>query len=444
VPAGAREVEVELDYLSPPEEISGLGYGETQNATPHLLIVDWHDLLVYPLGADAREIPVRATLRLPAGWRYDTALAAEKGAGQDGVVAFAPASLYTLIDSPVLAGEIFQTLEIGPPEAPVRLSMAADRSSSLAVSAERLAAYRRVPAEALELFGARHYRSYRWLLALSDAIDHNGLEHHESSDDRGPADMFSDEAELVRQGTLLPHEYVHSWNGKYRRPAGLATQDSNEGWLIWLEADTLIRQLSSGQHSLDDFCRRFHGGRTGPPRVKPYTFDDVVATLDEVAPYDWRTFFNQRLYSTGSQAPLGGIERGGWRLTYDAKQGQRIADLEAARKQLELGYSLGLRLNTDGLISDVIPGMPAAGAKLGPGMTVVAVNGRQFSPDVLHDALTAAKTEKEPIRLLISNEGALINAPIDYHGGEQYPHLVRDGAKADLLGQTIAPLTSSR
>jgi hypothetical protein len=134
-------VEVSLDYLSPPEDINGSGYGETPNATPHLLIVDWHDLLVYPLGADAREIPVRATLRLPAGWKYDTALAAEKGQGKDGAVGFAPTSLYTLIDSPVLAGEIFQTLEVGPPEAPVHLSMAADRRSSLAVSAERLAAY---------------------------------------------------------------------------------------------------------------------------------------------------------------------------------------------------------------------------------------------------------------------------------------------------------------
>jgi predicted metalloprotease with PDZ domain len=106
----------------------------------------------------------------------------------------------------------------------------------------------------------------------------------------------------------------------------------------------------------------------------------VVATLNEVAPYDWQAFLNQRLYTTDMYAPLGGIERGGWRLTCDAEQGQRIKDLEAARKQVEMGFSLGLRLNTDGLIIDVIPGMPAARANLAPGMTVVAVDGNGFSP----------------------------------------------------------------
>jgi predicted metalloprotease with PDZ domain len=109
-----------------------------------------------------------------------------------------------------------------------------------------------------------------------------------------------------------------------------------------------------------------------------------------------------------------------------------------------MGYSLGLQLNTDGLITDVIPGMPAAEAKLGPGMTVVAIDGKAFSPDVLRDAVSAAKTSKEPIQLLVNNEGALINYPINYHGGERYPHLVRNGAKPDLLSQTIAPLTPKR
>ena len=348
VPAGAREVEVALDYLSPPESFGGGGYGETPNATPHLLIVDWHDLLVYPLGKSATEIPVRATLRLPAGWQYDTALAvASGGAGKDGAVTFAPTTLYTLIDSPVLAGEIFRD--------PGDRALRRRRSTSAwrPISGPRwrcprsgwppTAGCRRRPWRSI---GARHYRAYHWLLALSDALDHNGLEHHESSDDRGPSDMFTDEAQLMRQGTLLPHEYIHSWNGKYRRPAGLATRDPQEAlrtellwiyegltrylgdvllttrsgirsveqtreylawvaanqdrnrpgrrwrplvdtaesvqilsglpaaWttarrtldyydesgLIWLEADTIIRQKSQGTKSLDDFCRAFHGG----------------------------------------------------------------------------------------------------------------------------------------------------------------------------------------
>jgi len=237
VPAGVEEVEVTLDYLSPPE-VFGADYGETPNATPHLAIVDWHDLLVYPLGAAAADIPVRATLRLPAGWQLDTALApSDRGEAKDGAVVFAPTDLYTLIDSPVLAGEIFRTFEVGPAEAPVRISLAADRRSALELPASRIAAYRRLPAEALALFGARHYRSYRWLVALGDTLDQNGLEHHESSDDRGKLGMFTDDALLLRWGTLLPHEYVHSWNGKYRRPAGLATRDPQEPLdtgLLWV------------------------------------------------------------------------------------------------------------------------------------------------------------------------------------------------------------------
>jgi predicted metalloprotease with PDZ domain len=217
----------------------------------------------------------------------------------------------------------------------------------------------------------------------------------------------------------------------------------DEGWLIWLDADTLIRQLTSGKRSLDDFVRRFHGAPSGPPSVKTYTFDDVVNTLNEVAPHDWRAFFNQRLWSTDARAPLGGIERGGWRLDYDAERGQNVEDLEDGRERVEMAYSLGLRLNTEGLIADVLPGGAAASAGLGPGMTVVAVDGKAYTPDVLRDAVAAAKTRKEPIRLLVNNEGALQTFALDYHGGERYPHLTQDEAKPDLLTQIIRPLDRS-
>jgi predicted metalloprotease with PDZ domain len=253
VPAGAAAVTVELDFLSPPVAF-GSGYGETANATPHLAIVDWHDLLVYPLGCSAAEIPIRARLRLPKGWQFDTALhrdgadpaagehaaagdpaARDRAAGGDAgdagdrhdVIGFAATTLYTLIDSPLLAGDVFRSIELPDPlgASPVRISLAADRRASLEVPAARIAAYRRLPAEAAALFGARHYREYHWLVALGDTLQVNGLEHHESSDDRGRAGMFADASLLLLWEILLPHEYVHSWNGKYRRPAGLATAD---------------------------------------------------------------------------------------------------------------------------------------------------------------------------------------------------------------------------
>jgi predicted metalloprotease with PDZ domain len=218
-----------------------------------------------------------------------------------------------------------------------------------------------------------------------------------------------------------------------------------EGSLIWLEADTLIRQLSSGQRSLDDFCRRFFGGQSGPAEVKPYTFDDVVATLNEVAPSDWASFFKQRLYATDAHAPLGGIDGGGWRVTYNGEPSDVDEALNALSNSVGgLWYSLGLGLKSDGAITDVdlAPGMPAADAKLSPGMKVVAVDGKAFSPDVLGDELKAATTAKQPIQLLVDSDGTLRTYALDPHGGQQYAHLERDSSKPDLLSQIVAPLTA--
>jgi predicted metalloprotease with PDZ domain len=243
--------------------------------------------------------------------------------------------------------------------------------------------------EAGAIFGSRHYRDYHFLLTLSDHVAHFGLEHHESSDDRLGERAFLDESGRKVEAGLLPHEFVHSWNGKFRRPAGLATGDYQkpmkgdllwvyeglteylgeiltprsslitpeefredlaieaakldrktgrawrpledtavaaqllyqarsdyadyrrgtdyypEGTLIWLEADVMIRQLSKGTKSLDDFCRNFHGGPGGAPDLKPYTFDDIVAGLNAIQPYDWAGFLRTRLTSTSPHAPLG-------------------------------------------------------------------------------------------------------------------------------------------
>ncbi|MGH3870491.1 MAG: M61 family metallopeptidase [Pseudonocardiaceae bacterium] len=522
VPQGATAVEAGLEFLAPTHEGD---LGGDSSTTSHLFVFWWNWALLYPQVAHTDELMVDASLRLPPGWKLGTGLTAQReSAGGEHEVRFRPVSLTTLVDSPVLAGEYFRTIPLSTATPPVEMDIAADSPAALEAGPRFTDAMRKLVEEARALFGAEHYEHYRFLFTLSDRVAHFGLEHHQSNDSRVAERALIDEATGRLALGVLPHEYVHSWNGKYRRPAGLATPDFqtpmqgemlwvyegltqyygnvlavrsglwtpeqyadtlaqvaagldntpgrrwrplidttvaaqllynapsewsaerrgtdfyNEGWLIWLDADTLIRELTSGRRSLDDFSRRFYGGQAGPPVVKPYTFDDVVATLDEVAPYDWRTFLNERLYTTGLPAPLGGIERGGWRLTYDAERGQRIKDREGERKRVELGYSLGLQLNDKGLIVDVIPGMPAAEAKLGPGMTVVSVDGTEFSPDVLRAAVSAAKASQEPIHLLVNNEGAFVDYPISYHGGERYPHLLRDGAEPDLLGQTLVPL----
>ena len=179
--------------------------------------------------------------------------------------------------------------------------------------------------------------------------------------------------------------------------------------------------------------------------VKTYGFDDVVATLNDVAPFDWRNFLLTRLNSTDFHAPLGGIERGGWKLAYDTTPSGFLKDLEQVRHGTEMGYSIGLRLNEEGSIADVIEGMPAAKAGVGPGMKILAVNGKAYSPEVLRDVVRATTDPRQRrIELLIDNEGHVAPYQVTYGEGEKYPVLERDQSKPDTLSKIIAPLTWSR
>jgi predicted metalloprotease with PDZ domain len=358
---------------------------------------------------------------------------------------------------------------------------------------------------------------------LSDHLTPFGEEHHESSDNRDAERMLLDPDQFELATDLLPHEFFHSWNGKYRRPAGLATPDyqqpmkgellwvyegltqyygtmlsarsgfwtpeklredlatvaayldhrpgrtwrdlqdtaiaaqilytsrrSGSSWrrtvdyydestLIWLEADTIIRRETQGKRSLDDFCKKFHGGETTGPKIVPYAFDDVVATMQEIAPYDWRAFFTERLNSHGPGAPLGGLENSGWRLIFNETMNTRQHADEEVRHETDVQFSLGFIVSNpgsespDNVLIDVIPGSPAAQAGIAPDMKLVAVNGRRWTPEILRDAIRRAKGTSEPIDLLIENEGYFRTYRVDYHGGEHYPHLERGSSKPDVL-----------
>jgi predicted metalloprotease with PDZ domain len=523
VPAGVRELEVALDFLSP--TFAG-GFTAGASTTSHLAIVTWNQLLLYPEGSNISDVTFKASLSLPAGWKFGTSLPVASHSVSR--VNFASVSLERLVDSPVLAGEYFLVipLAVNPPN---EIDIAADNPADLEISPELANTLKRVVAEAVSLFGATHYTHYHFLLTLSDHTAHFGLEHHESNDSRVAERSLLDPALRDVSLGVLPHEFVHSWNGKFRRPAGLATPnyqepmkgellwvyegltqylgnllsarsglwtpqqyrdhlaqiaadldhkpgrmwrplidttiaaqilygapgewDSlrrgvdfyDEGWLIWLDTDTKIRELSGGQRSLDDFCKRFHGAPSTAPVVKTYGFDDVVTTLNDVAPFDWRNFLLARLNSTDVHAPLGGIERGGWKLAYETTPSGFLKDLEQVRRGAEMGYSIGLRLNADGSIADVIEGMPAARAGIGPGMKILAVNGKTYSPEVLRDSVRATTDPRQRrIELLIDNEGHVATFQVTYVEGEKYPVLERDGSKPDTLGRIIAPLTWSR
>jgi len=525
VPAGVREIEVALDFLSP--TFAG-GFTAGASTTSHLAIVTWNQLLLYPEGANIGEVTFKADLTLPAGWKFGTSLPLSGHAGHPGQVNFAPVSLERLVDSPVLAGEYFLVIPLAA-NPPNEIDIAADNNADLAISPELVTTLKRIVSEAVSLFGATHYTHYHFLLTLSDHTAHFGLEHHESNDSRVAERSLLDDALRDVSLGVLPHEFVHSWNGKYRRPAGLTTPnyqepmkgellwvyegltqylgnllaarsglwteqqyrdhlaeiaadldhrpgrawrplldttiaaqllysapeewDSlrrgvdfyDEGWLIWLDVDTKIRESSGGAKTLDDFCKRFHGAPSTEPMVKTYTFDDVVSTLNEVAPFDWRNFLLTRLNSTDFHAPLGGIERSGWNLAYQPTPNAYLKDFEKVRRGAELGYSIGLRLQEDGRIADVVEGMAAAKAGLGPGMKVLAVNGKAYSADILREAIKKTTDPRHRrIDLTIDNEGHVENHQLTYGEGDKYPVLQRDASKADMLTKIVAPLTWSR
>ena len=217
----------------------------------------------------------------------------------------------------------------------------------------------------------------------------------------------------------------------------------DEGELVWLWVDVIMRQKSHGQRSLDDFCRLFFGGRDSPPEVRPYDFDDLVRALENVVPYDWRGFLLDRLGSHGPRAPLGGIEDGGWHLVYSDVPSEMLQAREKSSKSINAIYSIGLELKEDGTILDAVEGMAAARAGIGPGMRVVAVNGRHFSADVLHAALRGGKNSSTALELLIENSEQYSAYRLDYYEGEKYPHLQRNSGQPDLLGQIIQPLKTS-
>jgi predicted metalloprotease with PDZ domain len=521
VPAGAKAVEVTFDLLMQTGS-GGLGSSLTV-ATPKLMVLNWNEVVVYPAGEGAMRRPYRAAIKLPAGWKFGTALPTDS-ADVDRV-AFKPVTLETLIDSPLLAGEHDKEVPLGEEKGRHRVVMACDSPDGLDVPAETVATWNRLVAEAGRLHGTRHYERYTFLLALSNQFGGLGIEHHQSSDNRLPELTLTKSETRKLAATLFPHEYTHSWNGKHRRPAEMITPDFqkphrtrllwvyegltnylgwvlaarsgaltpeearedlalaagrvaahagrawrplddtaaaahllyaapgawqswrrtvdfyDEGTLLWLEADVLIRQQTQGKKSLDDFCRLFFGGEGGKATVRGYTFDDVVAALNEVAPYDWKAHWARRVSLPAEQPPLGGITEGGWRLGYgETPTAMQEAGLAQSKGGQDLTASIGLLVGSGGVVADVVPGAPAAKAGLAPGMKLIAVNGRKWSPELL-SAAVAATRKGGPLELLAENGEFYKAHKLDYQGGAKFPRLERYDGRPDVIADVIKPLT---
>ncbi len=521
---GAATVGLDFQYLSPVKPSAGRI--EISNEIADL---EWNEVVMYPAGYFSRDIPFDVTLKLPQGWHYATALETANDAGQ--TVTFKTTPLNTLVDSPLYAGVNYKRIDLTPaPTDPVHLNLFADTPEDLVMTPDQLQKHKNLAVEADKLYGSHHYNHYDFLLLLSDKVGGVGLEHHQSSEDGHPADYLTDWDHGVLGRDLLGHEYTHSWNGKFRRPADLWTPNFNvpmrddllwvyegmtqywgniltaragmrtpaetrevfalvaagfeqspgrdwrplvdttnqeivshrravswvswqrpedyytEGELIWLAADTKIRELTNNQKSLDDFCKLFFGVYNGSFITDTYHFEDVVKALNTVAPYDWTGFLRTHVYDLHPAVPEDGFTLGGYKLVYTDTAIPWLQKEEAkygyADFSTSLGFTVGSRRGgggASGTIGNVDWNSPAFKAGITPDMEIVSVDGETYSADVLKKAILTAEKTKTPIQLQFLRGKEYKTIALDYHGGMRYPSLQRVEGTPDRFDDILAP-----
>jgi predicted metalloprotease with PDZ domain len=523
---GARTVELDFDYLSPIKPDAGRI--EISDAIADL---EWNEVVMYPAGYFSRDLAFDVTLKLPRGWQYATAL--ETASDHGDTIHFQSTPLNTLLDSPLYAGLYFERIDLSPsPTDTVHLDLFADASADLKMTPEELEEHKKLVLEADKLYGSHHYKHYDFLLLLSSKVGEVGLEHHQSSEDGQPTNYLADWPTGILERDLLGHEYTHSWNGKFRRPADLWTANFNvpmrddllwvyegmtqywgnvltaragmrtaaqtrtifaavaadfalsegrdwrplidttnqpivsertpvswvsyqrpedyymEGELIWLDADTKIRELTGGKRSLDDFCKKFFGVYNGSFITDTYTLADVVNDLNVVAPYDWMNFLQKRVYDLNPQVPMNGFTQGGYKLVYTDQPEEWLTKEEAAMGYADFSTSLGFSVGSwrdhgsADVISDVWWGSPAFKAGVTPEMKLVSVNGAAYTAKVLTAAILTAEKDRKPIQLQLRQGDAYKTIALAYYDGMRYPSLQRMEGTPDRLDDILAPSTS--
>jgi len=524
VPAGVTTIHAHLDCIV------------TMRVSQKLAVLEWEKLMLYPANTPVRDIPIQPSLIVPAGWGVGTALT-PIGSGPYLVPAasstthYAVTNVEQLEDSPVIAGQYFHEFPLAPEITPKHfIDVVSDHPDDSSLRPVLLSELNNLVREADALYSSHHYNVYHFLLTLADGAGEDGLEHGQSSDNGVDEKGYADDAHQLAMGDLLPHEFTHSWNGKYRRHVGLyqpdfataqqgallwvyegmtqylghvlaarsgiitqaqyrdllaisaanldyrpgrewrTTTDTavaasilrggnpawtnwrrdqdyyQEGELLWLDADTLIRKLTKNEKSLDNFQKIFlgKGGNTGP-LIVTYNFDELVQDLNAVVPYDWATFLHDRVGKINPRADLAGIEQGGYKLVFKDKPNasERMIDTvtESRGRGLDCWFSMGLRIGMDGSISDVRWNSPADKARLAPGEKIIAVDGQIFSSDALQAAIRGAKSNTEPIHLIVQADSFVSTVELDYHDGERYPALERVDAAPAYLDDITRPLT---
>jgi predicted metalloprotease with PDZ domain len=522
VPVGVNRLQISLESGLATE---GDGFSAAPTSSAQLAVLPLNEFVLLPKGRDAETISAALTVVAPEGWGVASALDSKQVAGN--AYEFETASLTRVIDSPVQIGRYMKRVELtgSAPRPDIRhsIALAADSQAALVFPEQLAQGYSRLVAQSGALFGSRMYRHYTWVVTLSDHVAHFGLEHNESSDNRRDENTLVEPELQPWLAQLLGHEYVHSWNGKYRRPRGLLSPDyqtpmdgsllwvyegltqfwgnvlatraglltpeqyrdslavtagffdteTGAGWrpladtavaaqelynapaafsssrrdtdfyeasvFLWLDVDAEIRARTQGRASLDDFMKRFCAGESGAPQVKPYVEQDVYDGLAAVAPNDWRAFIRRHLDATGTAALFGALERSGWKLSYSGAKNSWVEYWQKRKKTTERQWSVGISLDKDALITDAIADRAAAKAGVGPGMTLVAVNGRKFTAEVLDAAIEEAQRAHQPIEFLVASDEYYRTLPVEYQDGPRYPHVTRVSGANDTLSAVLAP-----
>jgi predicted metalloprotease with PDZ domain len=517
VPRQVTQLEIDYQYLSPVKSDVG-----PVVVTQDLLALDWNTVVLYPAGYFARRIAIQPSIRLPAGWSPATALEVE--GTEASVTHFRTTSVEALVDSPLQAGRYYKRYDLSPEASvPVHLDIVADRPELTEISPTLIDLHRALVRQAHLLFGSHHYDHYDFLCSLSDTLSSGiTIEHQRSAEYGLPANEFSEWDKNVSERDLLPHEYVHSWDGKFRRPADLWTPNFNvpmrdtllwvyeggtqywgmvlaaraglwtkgqtqdrwayliadlnatpgrawrniqdttsdeiinprlpmswrswqrfedyyfEGALMWLEADTLIRERSQGKRSLDDFAQRFFGVQNGRFTTLTYRFEDVVQALNGVEPMDWARFLQDHLDRTSTAGTIDGLARSGYRLIFTDKPSEYSMAVDSERKQEDFWFSLGFVADKDGQLKEVLWDSPAYRSGLTAGAHLIAVNGVAYDPDRLRDAVKDSKNQAVSLELLVRSDDRYRTISMDYHDGLRYPHLERVESMPGRLDEILA------
>ena len=506
VPAGVKAIDVAFQFVSPTADNQGRTL-----MTPDMASIQWIAHSLYPAGYHVGRIPVQATLKVPAGWKVATAL---KPVGErSGTITYETVAYDVLVDSPAVAGRHYRQIRLRPD---VALDVFADTADELDARPEQIAAHQKLVDQSLKLFGARHYDRYHFLVTISKSLGDIGLEHHRSSENGVDPGYFTDWDNAQPDRNLLPHEFAHSWNGKYRRPRDLWTPDYrspmensllwvyegqtqfwgyvlgarsgmlskeetlgalaaiaasfdntpgrswrplldttndpiiaqrapqpwrswqrsedyyNEGLLIWLDVDRIIRQQTRGRRSMDDFARAFFGMNDGKYDQLTYTRADVLVALNRILPHDWEGYFRRKVDAIAPAAPLEGITQGGYRLAYTDEPTGWFKAIEKRRGTTDLTYSGGFVVGKEGKITSVLWDSAAFNAGLAVGSELIAVNGRSYDGDTLKSAIRTARAAREPVRLLVRSGDLYRTLDLNWHGGLRYPRLEKMGGSATL------------